>query len=89
MPALHFLASTYPKEDITIAATDAATPRTSIATGPVSSIRATPATPTAAPARCGARGRSVSAAQANSISTTGEVAMIVEAMLVGRICAAR
>jgi hypothetical protein len=72
-----------------MAAMEASTPEASTAIGPVSSMRQTPPTPIPAPATCIVRGCSESAAQASSIIATGEVAMIVEAMLVGSICAAR
>ncbi len=71
-----------------MAPTEASTPRALIAIAPVNSMRQTPAIPIPAPASCSVCGRSESAAQAKSISTTGEVAMIVEAMLVGSSCAA-
>ncbi|MDG4788179.1 hypothetical protein O7626_19930 [Micromonospora sp. WMMD1102] len=72
-----------------MAATEASTPEKSTATVPSSRSRQTPVIPMPAPARWAARGRSASAAQAISIIMTGEVAMIVEATLVGRTCAAR
>ena len=72
-----------------MAVMEASTPQASTATTPSSSMRQTPPTPMPAPARCIVCGRSDRAAQASSIITTGEVAMIVEAMLVGSVCAAR
>src|ERR1044071_2798152 len=86
--ALHFLVSTYPSDDMVIAATEASTPRQSAATAPVNRISTTPAMPTAAPARCRDRGGAASSSHANSIITTGEVAMTVDATLVGSSCAA-
>ncbi|GAA3178530.1 hypothetical protein GCM10010486_53020 [Nonomuraea roseoviolacea subsp. carminata] len=83
------MASTYPNDDIVIARTDASTPVAFTAVAPRSSRRQTPAMPMTAPAACAARGRSDRAAQANSIITTGEVAMMVEATLVGSVWAAR
>jgi hypothetical protein len=71
-----------------IAAADASTPRRSAVTVPVNSISATPVMPSAAPTTCRPRGGAASTSQANSIITTGDVAITVDATLVGNICAA-
>jgi hypothetical protein len=72
-----------------IAAMDVKTPVTATVSRPCSSMRQTPPIPMPAPAICPARGGSDSAAHANTMMTTGEVAMMVDAMLVGSACAAR
>jgi len=70
-----------------IAATAATTPQGSTDAAPPMSISTTPATPTTAPTSESTRSRSDTRSHANSIITIGEVAMIIEAMLVGSSCA--
>ncbi|WP_236595289.1 hypothetical protein [Saccharothrix sp. 6-C] len=78
-----------PNADIAIAATDTSTPSGSTASTPEASMSTTPATPVSAPRTVRPRGRSPSRGHARAIIATGEVAMIVEARLVGSSCAAR
>ena len=83
------MASTYPRDDISIAATDAPTPAGLTDPAPVSTMMPTPAIPSTAPMTGSTNGRSDSTRQAISIITTDEVAMITDAVLVGSSCAAR
>jgi hypothetical protein len=78
----------YPNDDIDIAAIDASTPQRSTAAASVTSISTTPPRPITAPASESARSRSDTSSQAKSIITIGDVAMTVDAMLVGSNCAA-
>lgn len=71
-----------------MAPTEASTPPGEADAVPPSSMSATPPAPTTAPARCRAGGRSATSPQATAVMTIGEVAMIVEARLVGSDCAA-
>ena len=70
-----------------MAAVDARTP--SRFTPPVfdASMTRTPTMPSAAPALGSTRGRSPSSGQARSMRAIGEVAMTIEATLVGSSCA--
>lgn len=71
-----------------MAAAEASTPPGATRAVPESSIRQTPPSPATAPSRCVGRGRSDSSGQAISIMASGEVAITVEARLVGRSWAA-
>ncbi|GAA1292543.1 hypothetical protein GCM10009634_45590 [Saccharothrix xinjiangensis] len=88
-PAPHRLVSTCPNADIAIAAADAAMPRGFAGPRPEASTSTTPRMPTSAPSTARTRGRSPSSGHARAIMTSGDVAMIVEARLVGSSWAAR
>lgn len=77
-----------PTDDMAIAAIEAITPRGSTEVAVPSSMSATPPMPTKAPNSRRIPGRSRRIAHAATAIATEEVAMIVDAMLVGSSCAA-
>lgn len=79
---------TNPNEDAVIAAKEAATPVQWRRPAPPRSISPTPPRPSTAPAVRTRVGRSRTTSQATSASATGAVAITVDAMLDGRLCAA-
>jgi|GEM_PF-4247049 len=81
-PPRHRAESTYPTDDTSIAAADAATPFTLIALPPPI-MSTTPASPTTAPPICVRCGRCPASAHAISSIASGEAAMMLAATLVG------
>jgi len=71
-----------------MAPTEASTPIASTEPAAVNTIRQTPPTPVMAPARCFQPGRSPTSGQASIIMNSGARAMMIDARLVGRRCAA-
>ncbi|GAA2658565.1 hypothetical protein GCM10010428_01290 [Actinosynnema pretiosum subsp. pretiosum] len=85
--ALQRLVSRWPSAEVSTAEAATSTPSGLIAPVPAATTRTTPTTPAMPPSSAVGRGRSASRGQASAIIASGEVAMIAEAVLVGRSCA--